>query len=159
MNTIFSSFLVTSGGNWLTRCLCPGGGSLLCALGNPWPRVAHAVASAACGSLEPRGVSAVLLEDGLRFSGAVAACFRSPDLCFSPWVLQRGACECEIAVLVRSVSAVCWCVEVWLPTLKPRSSNLWTWLFALLAYRVAFCRPMRFVCASRPPVGLLHSFC
>ena len=40
-------------------------------------------------------------------------------------------------------------MAVWLPTLKPRSSNLWTWLFALLAYRVAFCRPMRFVCAVR----------
>ena len=30
---------------------------------------------------------------------------------------------------------------------------------AVLACPVAFCRPMRFVCASCPPVGLLHSFC
>ena len=34
---------------------------------------------------------------------------------------------------------------VWLPTLKPRSSNLWTWLFALLAYRIFAGRCVLFV--------------
>ena len=46
-------------------------------------------------------------------------------------------------------------MKLLLPTLKPRSSDLWTWLFAVLAYHVAFCRPMRFVFASRPQSGLL----